>query len=588
MGNTESFEYSPLQGDEIRLVRFSVSSSSERIRCEVAHFSFCACPAYTALSYTWGNSFWIRIIELNGREFTIRSNLHGFLEEAQERLGKGTWSGPEGDTDCRPWMWIDAICINQSDIQERNAQVLRMKNIYEMAENIVCWLGSMFIFRDGHTAIKMLDYLADLDKEYPKYGPPEGKLINRMLGPDDTRFTDLEWDYLRALLHCPWWTRAWIVQEASTPKMPGKKMVWFGPYARMFGHFVRANRVLLLESSNPAISKQPGRTYNSSISLLNVMVSERHIENEKKGLSLLDALPNMKIYDATDPRDKVYALLSICMDGQHHDLAPDYGLSVEEVFTNLSAHILLRDMCLDLLGNCHYSKRNARLATWVPDWAAELVPLAFSKHGRSTSYRAYNADLAVPAVINIIKSTGTLQVRGIVFDAIQTVGRVRHDDPAQGRDIEVYKNWRLLTMHLNPEYVSGGTRWEALQHTLCADIKESSEWTGDDERGGTVLLPEMVNGEYPEDIFFRSMTLHRRTVRRRLMVTTKGYLGLAPPETKTGDLICILYGGQLPFVLRGAGTRFELIGEVYVHGIMGGEATRTGEAKIREQDFDIQ
>ena len=73
------------------------------------------------------------------------------------------------------------------------------------------------------------------------------------------------------------------------------------------------------------------------------------------------------------------------------------------------------------------------------------------------------------------------------------------------------------------------------------------------------------------------------SVERRLARTVNRYLGLVPPETQAGDIIALLQGGRLPFVLRSRGGPWELIGPCYIHGIMYGEAfdeSQCGEVRL--------
>ncbi|EXM17742.1 Heterokaryon incompatibility [Fusarium oxysporum f. sp. vasinfectum] len=586
MGNTLSFTYSPISGDEIRLLKILPTSSSEKICCSISHFQLSSCPAYTALSYTWGGSFWTHIIELNGCEFVVRSNLHAFLKEAQERFTKENLT-PELGSDIEQngnssvWFWIDAICINQEDIPERNAQVLRMKDIYEKAERIICWLGSLPFFTDGMAAIKLLDFFYDLSQKYSNINDHSHAeaIITDSLGSTSHNFKQMDWISLKNMLHRPWWTRAWVVQEASTPR---RKVIWYGPYERSSKHFWKAARVLFLISKQPGITQLQKEAYNPSASLFNHM----RVAREENKLLLLDALPSMRLYQATDPRDRVFAILAICQDGKHPDIAPHYENSTEEVFTNLAAHILSRDERLDILGHCHYSRRAPSLPTWVPDWTSKWVALDFSHRNEKTLERVYNACFSIPAVIRIDLTTRTLRLRGIKFDELFSVGLARNADPNITPDVDVLRNWLSLASRLGNDYISGGTVFEALQHTLCADITESSQWNGEDERGGKVDLPGDIY-TIPQDFFRCSLLLNRRTVRRCLATTRKGYLALAPQETKPGDLLCVLYGGQLPFVLRNSGSYFELIGEAYVHGIMDGESINSSNIRNMEQEFEI-
>jgi hypothetical protein len=71
---------------------------------------------------------------------------------------------------------------------------------------------------------------------------------------------------------------------------------------------------------------------------------------------------------------------------------------------------------------------------------------------------------------------------------------------------------------------------------------------------------------------------------RGFFVTKRGYLTLAPRYTKPGDLVCLIFGAEVPFVLRPDGLRYRLVGECYVHGMMDGEGLGLGE---EDKWFDI-
>ncbi|CAG7556529.1 unnamed protein product [Fusarium equiseti] len=119
----------------------------------------------------------------------------------------------EQNGDASVWFWIDAICINQEDIPERNAQVLRMKDIYENAKRIICWLGALPLFTDGMAAIKLLDFFYDLNQKYPNINDQSHAeaIITESLGPTKQNFKERDWISLKDMLHRPWWTRAWVV-----------------------------------------------------------------------------------------------------------------------------------------------------------------------------------------------------------------------------------------------------------------------------------------------------------------------------------------------------------------------------------------
>jgi hypothetical protein len=77
--------------------------------------------------------------------------------------------------------------------------------------------------------------------------------------------------------------------------------------------------------------------------------------------------------------------------------------------------------------------------------------------------------------------------------------------------------------------------------------------------------------------------LTRGGMRRRFCVSEKGYVGLVPPFAREGDIICVVLGVQTPLVFRKlkltqdqGGSRYHLVGETYIHGLMDGEALRGG------------
>jgi hypothetical protein len=129
----------------IRVIKIrpsAVADSSDRIACDFSiidvnngslYHLATALPLsgsvqYTALSYMWGAAIADHTIDLNGTPFLVRKNLWTFLDRART-------DGFEG------YLWIDALCIDQTRVGERNHQVALMGNIYSHAEGVIVWLG---------------------------------------------------------------------------------------------------------------------------------------------------------------------------------------------------------------------------------------------------------------------------------------------------------------------------------------------------------------------------------------------------------------------------------------------------------------
>jgi hypothetical protein len=129
-----TFSYNTLSKGEVRLLRLrpsdssSVSASGSLITVQLIDCPNGEIPAYEALSYVWGSELAESYIKLNNLRYGITSNLDAALKVLHkvktERL-----------------LWIDSICINQADIEERNQQARLMKAIYQQAQRVVIWLG---------------------------------------------------------------------------------------------------------------------------------------------------------------------------------------------------------------------------------------------------------------------------------------------------------------------------------------------------------------------------------------------------------------------------------------------------------------
>ncbi|KUJ09719.1 HET-domain-containing protein, partial [Mollisia scopiformis] len=111
-----------------RLAVLQPGSRTTSIRVKLVHTTFADRPKYEALSYAWGRADVVKGVELNGRRVEIRVNLWLALvhlrRTKEERL-----------------LWIDAICINQADLEERSEQVQIMAYIYSRAKRVLVWLG---------------------------------------------------------------------------------------------------------------------------------------------------------------------------------------------------------------------------------------------------------------------------------------------------------------------------------------------------------------------------------------------------------------------------------------------------------------
>lgn len=183
-----TFEYIPLKNPSttIRLLQVRKDLEQNCVSCELRQVAV-AGAKYFALSYTWGLEPSTYLIKVNGRDVWIRPNLWSFLRYAQQYL-----RGKE--------IWVDAICINQDDISEKNQQVAMMGKTYAGAEKVVGWVHNPALSNANHDCnTDSSKLLADMVKSR--------KIVC------GRKKLELASSALICLIALPYWSRAWIVQE---------------------------------------------------------------------------------------------------------------------------------------------------------------------------------------------------------------------------------------------------------------------------------------------------------------------------------------------------------------------------------------
>jgi hypothetical protein len=246
----------PLQKDEIRLLVFDNHSSSAE--WSLIHVSLDTAPTFYALSYSWIDESLFpsaeaspqNYIQIDGHSVAIGSNLSAALN---------TWHSP--DFSHIP-LWVDALCINQSDILERNEQVLRMYSIYSKAAVVAVWLGP-----DSDNSALALDFM---DTFLQEARDPEW--VRRTIREQTC---SLEWKAVDRLLRRSWWKRAWIIQEvvAATEVIfiCGPRTVERDLVQRFFKKLVELQATYW----TPLVDKERIELYGDSITLGNTYLRAR-------------------------------------------------------------------------------------------------------------------------------------------------------------------------------------------------------------------------------------------------------------------------------------------------------------------------
>lgn len=296
----------------IRLLHLKPGAYEDPLKASLSHTDiYSAHDQYTALSYLWGtpakSTADVSRIHIEGAYLEVWPNLSKALRELRSESHTIT-------------LWVDALCVDQSNMEEKSHQIMLMTEIFSSAGLVHCWLGDA-----TEVSIIGLDILSYLTSECPfDDAAPWSRLKTKtvMLGLRDI----LERDYFR---------RIWIVQEAALGRritlQAGHINIQWEAGAEA-SRFLR--RIKLLEISP---LWQASEFRNIDFRALRELLEQSSAFRAKQGRSSnpstwLDIVHTMRNMQSTDPRDKIYGLMGLASREEVAGFVPDYNLSWEETY----------------------------------------------------------------------------------------------------------------------------------------------------------------------------------------------------------------------------------------------------------------
>ena len=301
------FEKLPSSDEWIRVFRIEpVLHSSGQIRCEMKAVRLKEKPIYSALSYTWGSAEDGQELLLNGEPIYMRSNLCQFL-----RILRGCQVPSNAD-----WLWADAICINQADVEERGQQVALMGKIYRGASQMFAWLGE-----DEDYVAEVFRSLNAWSPESPTSGPGHfSHLLAR----------DIYWkgvvEALKNVRDRPYWTRTWIVQEIL---LAPDVIIFCGESS------VSWMRLMDLFSAKKSLDlpfEFDGRPFELEQMRKNNLNSSSKTGKPEEGIDFLDLVSLVSETNCSDPHDKIYGVLSLTAPSVSSSFTVDYSERLGSLF----------------------------------------------------------------------------------------------------------------------------------------------------------------------------------------------------------------------------------------------------------------
>ena len=518
---------------------------SSRLHCELLHadlddlsstgFSF-----YEAISYTWGDLAEKEGIVLDGKHFSITQNLAAALRRFRTRKSYRNFIRV---------VWVDSICINQNDLIERRDQIQKMKQIYGQAAQVLVWLGPAS--EDSARAMDVIEYMTNADTS-------DDWIAKSMLDPAQQP----TWHAIARLFARPFWRRVWVRQEIAMAK---EIMVMCGTRKVKWPTMVLACDSLykerdILEPISQGISK-----YTSGFHQVLFIETMREYLAENDAIDFEHMLFHNRACESTDARDRVYATLGLVSDTVP-GVQPDYLLSKEQVYTTAVCAQITQRKSLNILSGCQYSIQAANLPSWVPDFENDIkAPLLRSREGYES---LYNAGGGIPLKFNIIYDNAhyVLLAQGIAWDVVLEVGPECNSQltPAIYKTMTSWNQLAQRTLKSSGPFSPGTSRYEIFWRTLIADQdifgNRAEIDTAPEEGHRSFLLgseqvkqsiPDLsAEGWYNEERFsIFSDRLTEVAEGRSLFSTRRGHIGMGC-DALPGDLVCILFGADLPFLLR--------------------------------------
>ena len=412
--------YQRLSADkkEIRLLRILPGQDDSQIECQLIQEVALAQPdhiAYHALSYSAGNLKDIVQVKIESIDFNVFRSVWEVMQQMR------SFNNEHGAGDhAKEWppIWIDQICINQSDLTEKASQVLFMQTIYASASNVLLWLGKVEVGDQAERAFGFISALAQLAQTHHFLGmrgnsAPEGRenttqhelLVDASATHDDgyvdersyrdsadvfiTKLKSHDEDVLqgleaiRKLWAKSWWKRCWVMQEAIVAE--DIAIIWGNHLLKwtelVVGdkllRFVKQQLVSLMVDKDSEETRVSARSLFASIpesTCTLVLEFKQNWAEKQTNLRFTDVLQVSRQQGCTDARDRVYAFLGL-VGPTKYGIIPSYERknSVANVFVEVASAIIKHGPDLDIIAYANEVGRDdtLHLPSWVPDLQTE-------------------------------------------------------------------------------------------------------------------------------------------------------------------------------------------------------------------------
>jgi hypothetical protein len=507
-------------------------------------------------------------------------------------------------------LWADAICINQADHTERLQQVTIMQRIYSRAVRVIGFVGKDYVHAGKcFDAIKMLT-AAWFDTQKSSIEDTGAYFTAGNVHPGVINEADM--GKIVPIFQSGYWKRLWVVQELVSSRNAvirwgDAEISW--TLLGLATTLIRNNQSLMAMFTRVETSRTSTGPFQGSpdarTGLMNAYLMYRMPSAEFRGdsMSFLDLLRLTRRFDVSEPLDRIYAILGL--PSQHtgpgrKSIPPDYRLLSEGLYSRVFYWVFhTHKNPLEILSAVrHTTLFYPDYPTWIPQWHVKPIRSIGGSHRADMKFDASAGWNPKPSAKLVWKNNERhLILQGFILGSITSSHRalpqVNYNDP-EGQHQQL-KAHNVQLDHWLYQNVSSHSDVKQLPLVLTA----GQDWYGNILRDQAAVLRHTESYRNWKRNIFKNIVPHDEDAvryrqamgnvcdERQLFTATGRLLGLGPELLRKGDVVCVVAGGQVPYVLRPlSDDTFYFVGECYVAGYMFGKAVE--DWRSRPQAFTLQ
>ena len=572
------FQYPPLSAPtRIRVLDILPGNANSDIRFRLREKRLGDGGVYHAISYAWGPPVFTHKIYSAAGFIQVTENLWEALRRYR-------------NTDDVMTLWVDAVCINQANVQERSQQIVLMRNIYSESSRVLVWLGlespsdrSAFAF-----ITSVVDYIRE--KGLPSTVAMIDEIWATTTDEDQVAVTDL---FAKS-----WFRRVWTFQEIVCAN---EATFTSGSLDIQFFYLEIFCWVLITTGQWVWLKTNAAHRALFQMPML-LLFTKEQLSRQSAENSLLELLKYTRTRLATDPRDMIYGLVALASDTNPLPFAPTYNIAVHQLYEEFAVHVIRQNESLDIFECCLFQPGLRECPSWVPDWRHFEGLMIFTNPKKNSFNAAGHSRLNTSTTV----VNHALGVEAICLDRLQNLSSFENSPDLVGlthweSDMLPRVKWQQNIIRETVEmtslsllYGSEQERWHAWWRTFIGEKNHELERATPDYerrvRSWKELIDGMSNGDldtkrhrFIDDFAEIQDCVRNMESHREFCLSLEGRIGWVPHAAQTGDIVSLMRGSPVPVIIRPSQREnsYLVIGQCYIHGIMDGEAVVGKEDRFR-------